>query len=40
MTRTEAVKIRANIENAVQTLSDKAAFEMRTFYPAWAADVD
>lgn len=40
MTRMEAIKIRTNIENAVQSLSDTDAFEMRTFYPEWAADVD
>ena len=39
MTRSQALKIRANIESAVQSLSNPTAVEMVTFYPAWAAGV-
>lgn len=35
MTRSEALKIRANLETAVQSLPDASALEVRTFYPAW-----
>jgi hypothetical protein len=35
MKRSEALKIRANIETAAQSLDDKTAYDMRTFYPTW-----
>lgn len=35
MKRSEALKIRANLETAVQSLPDASALEVRTFYPAW-----
>jgi hypothetical protein len=35
MKRREALKIRANIETAAQSLDDKTAYDMRTFYPTW-----
>lgn len=33
MRRSEAYRFRVNIETAVQSLPDKSALEMRTFYP-------
>ena len=35
MKRSDALKIRANLETAVQSLPDASALEVRTFYPAW-----
>lgn len=35
MRRSEALKIRRNLETSVQSLDDGTALEMRTFYPAW-----
>jgi hypothetical protein len=35
MKRSEALKIRANLETAVQSLPDASALEVRTFYPVW-----
>lgn len=35
MTRAEALKYRAHIETAVQSLPDSAALEAVTLYPAW-----
>lgn len=35
MKRSEALKIRTNLETAVQSLDDKSALEVITFYPAW-----
>lgn len=35
MKRSEALKIRANLEMAVQSLPDASALEVRTFYPEW-----
>lgn len=39
MRRSEALKIRANIESAVQSLPTPAAAEMVSFYPTWTAGV-
>ena len=35
MTRSEALKIRANLEAAVQSLDDAVSLEMLSFYPSW-----
>lgn len=35
MKRSEALKIRRNLETSVQSLDDDTALEMRTFYPTW-----
>ena len=37
MRKSEALRIRANLEASVQSLPDVAAAEMVSFYPAWAA---
>ena len=36
MKRAEALKIRANLQTAVQSLDDQTALEMVTFYPSFA----
>lgn len=40
VTREEAYKLRAIIEQAVTSLDDKTALEAVTLYPTWAAGVD
>ena len=40
LTREEAYKLRAIIEQAVVSLDDATALEAVTLYPAWAAGVD
>lgn len=35
MRKSEALKIRRNLETSVQSLDDNTALEMRTFYPTW-----
>jgi hypothetical protein len=35
MRKSEALKIRRNLETSVQSLDDDTALEMRTFYPTW-----
>lgn len=35
MKRSEALRIRRNLELSVQSLDDDTALEMRTFYPTW-----
>lgn len=37
MRKSEALRIRANLEASVQSLPDVTAAEMVSFYPAWAA---
>ena len=37
MRKSEALRIRANLEASVQSLPKAAAAEMVSFYPAWAA---
>ena len=37
MKRSEALKIRRNLETSVQSLDDDTALEMRTFYSTWEA---
>ncbi|MCD7760258.1 MAG: hypothetical protein LUH16_00550 [Clostridiales bacterium] len=38
MTRAEALKYRAAIETAVQSLDDETAAEVPTLFPAWSAE--
>lgn len=38
MRKSEALKLRHQIETAVQSLSDSEALEVVTLYPGWAAD--
>lgn len=40
MRKSEALKLRHHIENAVQSLPDGEALEVVTLYPEWAAGVD
>lgn len=35
MRKSEALRIRRNLEASVQSLDDDTALEMRTFYPTW-----
>lgn len=39
MRKSEALRIRANLEASVQSLPDAAAAEMVSFYPAWTPGV-
>lgn len=40
MRKSEALKLRHQIETAVQSLADSEALEVVTLYPEWAAGVD
>lgn len=40
MRKSEALRIRANIETGAQSLDDRSALETVSLYPAWGVDVE